>query len=59
MFVILGHFFPFYATNNPKNETLKKWKNIPRDLTILHLCTTNDTHMMFDYNDMEHKKYFL
>ena len=28
VFVILGHFLPFYPTNNPKNQNFekKKWK---------------------------------
>ena len=25
-YLILGHFLPFYPTNNQKIKTLKKWK---------------------------------
>ena len=39
--VILGHFLPFYHTNNPKNQNFQKMKKTPGDIIILHLCTTN------------------
>ena len=50
--VILGHFLPFYSPKNPKKS--KFWKNekIPGDI-ILHLCMTNDHHMMYGSWDME------
>ena len=38
-FVILGHFLPFYPTNNPKNQNFEKYENPPRDIIILHKCT--------------------
>ena len=47
-FVILGHFLPFPPTNSPKNEDFQKKykKNKKRgDTIILHLCTTNDSHI--------------
>ena len=27
-FVILGHFLPFYRTNNPKNQNFEKIKKV-------------------------------
>ena len=33
-FVILGHFLPFYPTNNPKNQTFEKTKNKPGGIII-------------------------
>ena len=38
--VILGHFLPFYHTNNPKNPNFEKMKKTAGDIIILHLCTT-------------------
>ena len=38
IFVILGHFLPFYPTNNPKNQNFEKMKKNPGDIIILHLC---------------------
>ena len=46
-FVILGHFFPSYPTNNPKNQNFEKMKKkTPTDITILHMCTKNYDHMI-------------
>ena len=45
-FVILGHFLSFDPLNNPKNQNLEKIKKTPRDIIILHLCTTNSNHMI-------------
>ena len=50
-FVILDHFLPFYPPNNPKNLNFKKMKKWPRDGIILHMCTTNENHMMYGYWD--------
>ena len=53
-FVILGHFFPFYPINNLKNQNLEKKKKTPLgDIIILHLCITNDNHMIYVSWDME------
>ena len=38
LFVILGHFLPFYPTNNPNKQNLKHMKNTPGDIIILHKC---------------------
>ena len=40
-FVILGHFLPFYPTNNPKNQNFEKMKKTPGDIIILHTCIKN------------------
>ena len=53
-FIILGHFLPIYPPNNPKNKTLKKkMKKPPEIIIILHLCTTNDNHIMYGSWNME------
>ena len=46
-FVILGHFLPFYPTNNPKNQDFEKMKRTSGDVIILHMCTKNHDHMMY------------
>ena len=33
-------------------KTLKKWKKKPGDIIILHMCTINDSHMMYGSWDM-------
>ena len=45
-FVILGHFLPFYHTNNPKNQNFEKVKKSIGFTIILHFCATNDNHIM-------------
>ena len=37
--VILGHFLPFYPTNNPQNQIFEK-------IIILHKCTKNLDHII-------------
>ena len=39
IFVILGHFLPFYPPNSPKNENIKKLKKTPTDI-IMIICYT-------------------
>ena len=47
-FVILGHFLLFNPPNNLKNQNFEKMKKKkPEDITILHLHTTNDDHMLY------------
>ena len=46
LFVILDHFLLFYPLKNPKNQNFDKMKKTPGDIIILHMCTTNDNHMM-------------
>ena len=40
-FIILGHFLPFYPTNNLENQNSEKMKKTPRGITILHISTIN------------------
>ena len=60
VFVILGHFLPFYCINNPKNwnfeKNEKKKKKILGDIITLHLGTTNYDHIMYGSWDMEHDR---
>ena len=53
-FVILDHFLPFYPNNNPKKETFWRNEKTPGDIIILHMCTINDSHIMYGSWDMEH-----
>ena len=46
-FVILGHFLPFYSPNSPKNENIKKMKESPGNIIILHKCTKNHDYMLY------------
>ena len=45
------HFRPLFALlpppNNLKNENFQKMKKTPTDITILHMCTINDNHIMY------------
>ena len=52
-FVILGHFLHFDPPSNLKNQNFEKMKNTAADIIILHLCTTNDNHMMYCSWDMK------
>ena len=52
-FVILGHLLPFDPPNNPKDQNFEKIKKLPGNIIILHLCATNDDHMMYYSWDME------
>ena len=45
-FVILDRLLPFYPTNNLKNQNFEKMKKMCGDIIVLHLCTTNENHMM-------------
>ena len=44
---------PFTPPNNPKNQNFEKWKKQPGDITILHMCTINDNHMIHGSWNME------
>ena len=54
IFKILDHFLPFQPLDNLENQNFNigKKKNI-WCITILHICTINDNHMMHDSWDME------
>ena len=43
VFCHFGPFFPFYPTNNLKNQNLEKMKKTPGNILILYLCTTMTT----------------
>ena len=55
-FVILGHFLLFDPPNNPKNQDFEKKLKKPGDIIILHVCTTNDYHMMYHSWDIKHNR---
>ena len=52
-FVLLGHFLPFYPTNNLENQTSEKMKQNTGDIIISHMSTINKNHMIYDFWDME------
>ena len=52
-FLILGHFLPFYAPNNPENQNFEKNKRSPGDIIILHKSTINENHMVYGSWDMK------
>ena len=56
-FVDLGHFLLFYHPKKQESQNFEKTIKIPGDITILHLCTTNDDHMMYGSWDMEHNRH--
>ena len=45
--VTLDHFLHSDPPNNPKNQNFEKMKKTCGDIIILHLCTTNDDHIMY------------
>ena len=45
-YITLNNFLHFHLTDN--------MKKMPRDIIILHLCTTNGNHIMYGSWDMEH-----
>ena len=56
-FVIMGHFLPFDLRSNQENENFEKIKKPPGDIIILHLCTTNDDHIMYGSWDIKRDKH--
>ena len=49
--IILGHFWPFYPPNNPKNQNFEKKKKL---LEIsFYTCTENHNHMKYSSWDTE------
>ena len=59
LFLILGHFLPFYPINNPKNQNFEIKEKIPGDIIILHVCTKNENHMIHGSLDMECNRIFM
>ena len=44
------HFGPFFALLTPYNPNIQnfgKMKKTTGDIIILHMCNTNDNHMMY------------
>ena len=52
-FVIWGHFFPFYSTDDPENQDFKKMKKTSGDVIILYPRIINDNHMTHGCWDVE------
>ena len=40
-FVIWGHFFPFYSTDDPENQNFEKMEKTSGDIIILYPRATN------------------
>ena len=41
-------FFALFPPDDLENQNLEKMKKkTPGDIIILHMCTTNDNHMMY------------
>ena len=51
-FVILDYFLTFYPHKNLKNQNFEKIQK-PEYIIILHICTLNDSHMMYGSWNME------
>ena len=48
-----GLFFAPLPPMDPENQNFEKLKKTPEDINILHMCTINDNHMMYDSWDIE------
>ena len=48
-------FFPFCILTTPKKQNFAEMKNLPEDITILHMYTLNDNHIMYGSWDTEHE----
>ena len=53
-FCHFGSFLPFHPSDNTEKQNFEKLKKTPQNIIILHLCTTNDNHMINHSWDMEH-----
>ena len=53
-FCRLGHFLPFYLTNNPQKLNFEKLKQKPGDIIILNKSTKIFDHMLYHSWDMAH-----
>ena len=51
-FSFQGIFCPFTLLITQKIKVLKKWKKMPGDIIILHMCTKNYDQMMYSSWDM-------
>ena len=53
-FVILDRFLSFYPSDNLENQNFEEKNNkTAGDIIILHMCTINDNHVMYDSWNME------
>ena len=50
-----GHFWSFDPPN-PKDQNFEKMKKTLGHIIILHLCTTNDDHMMHGFWNIKHDR---
>ena len=50
-------FCPLTLLTTQKIIILKKWKKTPGDTITLHLCITNDDHIMYGSWDIEHDRH--
>ena len=50
--MVLGHFLPFYSTNNQKYPNFEKMKKSPGHIIILDKCTKNHDCMLYCSWDM-------
>ena len=55
----MDNFFPFYPTNNHKNQNFEKMKKAPGDITALHKSTIIDNHIMILEIWSTHQTWFL
>ena len=54
IFCHFRQFFAFLSPNNPKNQNFEKMKKQKsRDIIILHMCTINNSQMMYGSWDIE------
>ena len=52
-----GLFFPFYPPIDPENQNFeKKMEKTLDHIIILQIFTTNDSHMMYGFSDMEYNR---
>ena len=47
---------PFYPTNNLENQNFEKMRKRLRYITILHMCTIYDNHIMYGSWNIEHDR---
>ena len=50
-------FCPLTPFNNPENQNFEKKKKTLGNIIILHKCTINENHMVYDSWDMEHDRH--
>ena len=53
---IFSHFWPFYPTNNPKNQNFAKMKTMPGGIIILNKHTWSQDHMLYCSWDMVYNR---